>query len=175
MKDLRFEIDPRPDESQRACTAIAQAVLPPSRGNALMIGLYAAVGLAAYLLTPSTRPITFLIGLAAVTATAYALQAESRRRLRALRTEDPHALETHYLEFTADGIHTWCAHIDARYPWRDFAKVSENSEFYLFSRPSGTGAAVPKRLLNDDSDAALRTCIRERAPDRGTALARELV
>jgi hypothetical protein len=60
IKDLRFEIDPRPDESQRACTAIAQAVLPPSRGNALMIGLYAAVGLAAYLLTPSTRPITFL-------------------------------------------------------------------------------------------------------------------
>ena len=33
-----------------------------------------------------------------------------------------------------DGVHTWCGHVDARYPSREFAKVSENGEFYLSGR-----------------------------------------
>ena len=66
IQGLRFEISPLPDESQRACSAIAQAALPPSRGGLLMFALYIGVGGAAYLFTPSTWPLTFLIGMVAV-------------------------------------------------------------------------------------------------------------
>jgi len=173
QQPLRFQIDPNPDETARACSAIAQAAMPPSRGGLLMLALYAAVGVLAYFLTPSSRLVTFAIGVAAVQATAYSLQAEGRRRLRRLRVADPHASESHFVELGPDGVHTWCAHIDMRYPWSDFTKATEDREFYLFVRPSGTGSAVPKRLLDDSADKVLRSRIREWSPDLGADLAME--
>jgi hypothetical protein len=172
VQSLRFEISPLPDESQRACTAIAQAALPASRSGLLMFALYAGVGGAAYLLTPTTWPLTFLIGIVAIAATALGLQAEVRRRLRRLRLDDPHARETHFVELSPDGIRAWCSHIDARYPWSDFARTVENGDFYLFVRPSGTGTAIPKRLLDDTLEAQLRACVQQWSPDRGSGLAR---
>jgi len=58
---VRFEIDPQPDETRRACAAIAQAALPPSRGGLIIVALYAAVITAAYFLTPGNRAITVFI------------------------------------------------------------------------------------------------------------------
>jgi|SRR5687767_6745850 len=173
VQSLRFQIDPRPGESLRGCSAIAQAAMSPGRANLIVYALYAAVFVAAFFLTPATWITTFLIGLVAVLATTLALQAEGRSQLRRLQASDPHALETHYVEIGPEGIHTWCSHVDVRYPWPEFTKVAENTEFYLFIRPSATGAAIPKRVLDDATESVLRARIREWSPDRGTALARE--
>lgn len=171
---LHFKIDPQPGEATRACTAIARTVIPPGRANLLLFSLYCAVGIAAYFLTPATRLTTFVIGLGGVIGTAYGLQVVGRMNLRHLRLADPHAEETHFVEVSIDGVHTWCSHVDARYPWADFAKVAENDEFYMLARPNGTGAAIPKRLLDDAANAQLRDRVRDWSPDRGANLAREL-
>ena len=171
---LRFQIDPQPGESTRACSAIARSILPTNRGNMLLFGLYAAVGLASYYLTPTTRLTTFVIAMFGVLGTVYGLQAVGRANLRRLQTADSHSAETHFVEVSAGGVHTWCAHVDARYPWTDFAKAVENNEFYMLVRPNGSGAAIPKRLLNDAADAELRHRLSEWSPDRGANLAREL-
>ena len=169
---LRFQIDPQPGESARACAAIARTVVSQSRGNLLLLGLYAAVALASYVFTPATRLTTFIIGIAAILATVSGLQALGRSNARRLRGADAHATETHFVEISAAGVRTWCSHIDARYPWVDFAKAAENSEFYLLVRPNGAGAAIPKRLLNEAGEAQLRERLREWSPDRGANLAR---
>src|SRR5215212_7832629 len=142
---LRFQIDPQAGESARACTAIARSAVSMTRGNLLMLGLYAAVGLASYFLTPATRLTTFIIGIGAAMGMTYGLQAQGRSRLRRLLASDPHSAETHFVEISDGGLRAWCAHVDARYPWADFTKVVENDEFYMFVRPNGTGSAIPKR------------------------------
>jgi hypothetical protein len=171
---LRFEIKPLEGEGVRACVALASKSLPESRATLIILGLYAAVAAAAYFLTPTTRPLTFLIGLGAVLGTNVALAADARRRLRAVRRDDPHALETHYVELSAEGVRSWCAHVDARYPWNDFSLVTENNEFYLLARPNGSGTAVPKRLLSDEDDEELRRRLAEWSSDRGARLARRV-
>ena len=173
MDSLRFEINPTPEETRRACAALVQACLPPSRGNAILFGMYVVVGVAAYYLTPTTRPLTFLIGLVGVAATALLLQAEGRSRVRRLQSDDAHAREAHFIELNPDGLRAWCSHVDARYPWKDFVKVIENREFYLFLR-GGSGSALPKRVLDESTEAALRDCIRAWSPDGGGGLAIEL-
>ena len=171
---LRFQVDPQPGEAARACSAIARSVVPTKRGNMLLFGLYAAVGLASYYLTPATRLTTFVIGMFGVVGTLYGLQAVGRANRRSLQDSDSHSAETHFVEISADGVHTWCSHIDARYPWTDFAKAVENSEFYMLVRPNGSGAAIPKRLLDDGADTQLRDRLGEWSPDRGANLAKQL-
>jgi hypothetical protein len=168
---MRIEIDPTPDETRRACAAIVRASLPPSRANLIVIASDVAVGVASYFLTPATWATTFAIGVFAIAGTTLALQVEARSRVRRLRANDPHASERHFLELNPEGVRAWCERVDARYPWRDFAKVIENKEFYLFVRPSGAGSAVPKRLLDQGRDAELRGHIREWSQDHGAALA----
>lgn len=172
---MRFEIDPQPGESLRACTAIARTALPTARGNAIVLAMYVLVGVASFVFTPATTLTTFMIGVGAVLGTVTALQLEGKSRLRRLRASDPHALETHFVELTPEGVRTWCAHVDARYPWQDFSKVAENAEFYLFVRPNGSGSAVPKRLVDPATAAALRERIREWGPKLELALAPEVV
>lgn len=170
---LRFQIEPTPDETQRACAAILRVCLPPSRANAFMIALYAAIIVAAWVFTPTTPATVVIIGVGSALVTMSILQTEGRRRVRHLRENDAHARETHFVELDPLGIHTWCAHVDAKYPWHDFNKACETKEFFLFVRPSGTGAAVPKRLLLDGQDVELRNRIREWAPELGAGLAHE--
>ena len=172
---MRFEIDPQPDETQRACAAIAKAMLPASQGGATIFAVYAGVIAAAYFLAPESRAVTAFVGIAAVFATIVGLQAEGRRRVRRLQRNDPHSSETHFVEIGPDGVRTWCSHVDARYPWADFAKVTEDREFFVLARASGQGAAIPKRLVDDSQDAELRARLREWSPDRGASLAREQV
>jgi hypothetical protein len=173
-QSLRLQIDPQPGESTRACSAIARAVISTDGGNLLLFGVYAAIGIAAYFLTPATRLATFVIGLGGVLGTVYGLQAVGRANLRRLQLSDPHSTETHFVEVSAGGVHTWCSHIDARYAWADFTKVTENNEFYMLARPNGTGAAIPKRLLDDATDAQLRDWLRSWSPDQGANLAKEV-
>ena len=167
---LRFEIDPQPGESARACTAIVRSVVSTAGATLLAFALYLGVGVASYFLTPATRLTTFIIALSGVLATMYGLQALSRSRLRRLRSNDPHSAERHFVELSAAGVHAWCAHVDARYPWSDFTKTVQTPEFILLVRPTGTGTAIPKRLLDPAGEAHLREHIREWLPDRGANL-----
>ena len=169
---MRFQIDPRPGEALRGCGALAREVMPESRFSVIMIAVYFGTIAAAYYLAYATWATTVGISIAAIMATIAGVQLEGRRRLRALRGKDPHETETHFVELSAEGIHTWCGHVDARYPWREFVKATENGEFYLFVRASGSGAAIPKRILSDAENDELRTRIRDWAPDRGASLAR---
>lgn len=89
---MRFQVDPIPNETQRACAAIVQESLPKYRTDLLLIGLYAIVAIAAYFLTPGSRSMTIVIGISAVLATNYLLVAEGRRRIAVLQGKDPHAL-----------------------------------------------------------------------------------
>lgn len=167
---LRFEIDPVPGEAARACSAIVRESLPRSRRTAIVIALYVAVIAAAWLLTPATRALTTVIGVGAVLATVWALQVEGRSRVRRLQASDPHATETHFIELSADGVHTWCAHVDSNYPWQDFTKVVPTTEFYLFVRGGGNGSAVPMRLLGEEREDELRERIRQWSPEHGASL-----
>lgn len=158
---MQFQIAPEPGESQRACRAILQATLPPSRGEFVLFALFVAAFAAAWAFAQPTLEATVCISFGAIFATTYAMQFEGRRRVRRLQTADPHSLETHYIEVSSEGVRAYCSHIDARYPWQDFSKVVDNNEFYLFIRPSGSGSAIPKRVLDVTLDAALRVRIRE--------------
>jgi hypothetical protein len=152
---------------------MGRSVVSTQRGTLLLLGLYAAVGVAAYVLAPATWLTTSVIAIGSIVATAYGLQAISRANVRRLQQADPHATETHFVELSPARVHTWCSHIDARYAWADFAKVIENSEFYMAVRPNGTGAAIPKRLLSDSDDVGLRERIRQWSPYQGRNLAKD--
>jgi hypothetical protein len=171
---IRFRIKPFMGEGVRGCTAVARAALGTGHANAILLAIVAAVAALAYLVTPATVARTTIIAVWAVIGTLYALQMDSRARLRRAQSRDPHALEEYSVEIGPDVVRTWCAHIDARYRWQEFTQVSENAEFYLFVRPSGSGIALPKRVLDDAGDDLLRARIREWSPDRGAGLAREI-
>ena len=171
-RPLRFEIEPRPSETARACIAIARAAVGTDWRSFLMyIALYIALAVVAYIVTPATWLATYLIGLGAVFATSLALHGDGRWRLKRLQAADPHATETYFVELSAEGVRTGCAHVDARYRWEDYAKVLENDEFLLFVRPNGTGAVLPKRVLDDATEAVLRARIGEWAPEHSAGLA----
>ena len=163
---LQFRIDPQPGETWRACIAIAQATLPPSRRSAIMIGLYVVIIVLAFVIAPSTRPQTIVIGVGAVLATEILLRREAVGRVRRTQTQDPHALETHYIELSATGVRTWCEHVDARYPWAEYRSVTKNPEFFLLLRAGGNGTAIPKRLLDDERSLELETRLAEWIPKR---------
>jgi YcxB-like protein len=168
---LRFEIAPLPGESTRSCVALIGRV-SKSRGAWFLFGLYAGVGLLSYLLPPS-RLASSLVGFVAVFASIYGLQAVGRANIRAIQSTDPHSLETYVVEVGPHDVFTGCAHVNARYPWKEFSKVFENDEFYLFLRSTGGGAAIPKRILDGEAEQQLRNRISEWSPDRGAGLARE--
>lgn len=161
LRSMRFQIQPTEGEFARACNAMAQAALPPSRSTPIVVGLYVLVILAAFALTPSTWLPTALIGMGAVLVTSLALEAEGRARIRRVQREDTHALETHYVELNGEGVRSWCAHNEARCAWSDLIKVTENDEFFVFLRTGGNGSSLPKRLLDADMDAELRAQLRE--------------
>jgi hypothetical protein len=167
---VRFQIDPTPEETARGCAALVSASLPAGRGNQIVIAAYVAVVVAAFVLARSTIAVTVFIGVGAVLGTTYALQAEARRRLRLLQGSDAHAKETYYIELTPEGVRTWCEHVDARYTWNGTTRVLETKEFYLLLRNSGSGLAIPKRVVSVESDSALRELFRRMSPDHGKFL-----
>ena len=166
---LQFRIDPQPGETWRACVAIAQAALPPSRRSAIMIGLYAIIIVLAFVVAPSTRLQTIIIGVGAVVATEALLRRESIGRVRRAQTQDPHALETHYVELSATGVHAWCEHVDARYPWAEYRTVAQTPEFFLLLRAGGNGTAIPKRLLDGERSRELEARLAEWMPNQAFA------
>ena len=171
---MRFRVQPTPDETQRACAAIASASLPPSRAGLITLAAFALIGVAAFLLARATWHITVLLTLAGILALLSALQAETRWRISRARAGDPHASEPYDIEVGPEGIRTWCAHVDARYTWDGITRVVETPEFYLFLRGPGGGPSIPKRLLDAASNEELRKGIREWSPDRGVSLTGEV-
>lgn len=162
---MRFDVDPKPNENQRACTAIARAVLPPTRAHFIIIAVVTAIGVAATLVTPATTAATTTIGIVAVIAMIALQDADANRRLRLAQRRDPHAAESYSLEISDAGVRMWCAHVDARYPWTDFVRVLVTPEFVLFARPSGAGAALPLRATSPETLDAILTQIHGWAPD----------
>lgn len=162
---MRFDIDPQPGENHRACVAIVRAVLPTQAAGIALLGVYAAIVIAAILLTPKTIVFTTLIGLSAVWATAGVQQLDYQRRMRLAQKRDPHATERYFVEVSEAGVRMWCGHLDARYPWSDFARVVQTSEFLLFALPSGTGASVPLRVTDVATVATLFEQVRVWAPE----------
>ena len=144
---VRFEIHPIPGESFRGCQALAIESLPPDRSGVISFGVCFAVVMAAYLLTPSTAGVTTLIATGAIIAFILGSRAHAKGRVAQLRAADKHALETHFVELDETGARTWCNHVDARFPWCDFTRATENAEFVLLIRPGGSGIAIPKRVV----------------------------
>jgi hypothetical protein len=171
MTSLRFQIDPLPRETFRGCQAIVAASLPPNRSVLIVIAVYALIGAAAAMVTPSTAPATIIIAIGGLLVLVYGSQAYSRRRTSTLIDADPHALETHFIELDTDGIHCWCKHMDSRFSWADVTKVKESRDFYLFLRPGGNGVAIPRRVLDADLESQLQSRIKEWSPDKGAHLA----
>jgi hypothetical protein len=167
---MRFQIDPLPGETARGCTAIAQASLPTSQATAIMIATILGIYVASRLLTPTTQSMTSLIAIFAIAFMIGLSMVERSLRLRRLRRNDPHALETHFVELDQQGVRSWCSHVDARYAWQDYLKVIENKEFYLLVRSTGNGALIPKRILDKAQEEELRVRISEWSPDRGSGL-----
>jgi hypothetical protein len=164
---MRFKIQPTPDETQRACAAIASTSFPPSRLGMVSNVIFAVVGLSGYLLIGSiwAIAITILLTSAGVLAVTLAMQAEARWSSRRAQESDPHADEPYEIEVGPNGIRVWCAHVDSHYTWDGITRVSETPEFYLFlSGPSG-GPFIPKRLLDAKSNEELRKGIREWSPE----------
>jgi hypothetical protein len=151
------------------------ASMPPDRRSLIMIGLYALVVVAAYVLTRATMPATIVIGVGAIMATEAALRRYVVARTRQLQAADIHATEDHFIELTPEGLRAWCKHVDSRYEWADIPKVTETAEFYLFLRGSGNGFALPKRLLTEADNSAVRSRIRELASDHGAFLGPDTV
>jgi YcxB-like protein len=82
-------------------------------------------------------------------------------------------LEEHTLELDGIGVRGTCSHIVALIPWSAIERVDETSEFYLFWYGPSLALPVPKRILTDDDDSALRGFARTHAQDRGPGLAHE--
>jgi hypothetical protein len=143
----RFEIRPLPGESLKGCQALIRESLPPDRSGAISFGVCVAVAIAAYVLTPSTAVVTTLVAAGAILALIFVSQAHAKSRLTHVRAADKHALETYFVELDDTGARTWCSHVDARFPWNDFTRATENAEFFLLLRPGGSGIAIPKRVV----------------------------
>lgn len=158
---MRFEIDPLPNESRRGSAAIVKATLPPSRADVLLLAFIGAIWAGAHVLAPEVEGVVVLTALIAVIGSVTIVLVYAKRRIRALKSSDPHADEHYFIELGPDGLHSGCQHVDARYPWKDFQKITENGEFYLLCRGNGSGAAVPKRLLSAQADSALRSALQE--------------
>lgn len=170
-----IRIDPKPDESLRACQAMATAVaadLPRSRAGWIIIAAYVLVSGAAYLVGVRDWPLVGALAFGGLFGALMALQWEARWRARRLVTLDPHNLEPHHVEVTDAGVRAWCEHVDMRLTWDGITRVAETSDFYVFVRGSGGGPTVPKRVLSDAEDAAIRDLICRWAPDGGAFLAR---
>jgi len=161
-----------PGESARSCVALVGRAVSKTRGTLFFFGVCGGVVILSLLLPPS-RASTFLVGFAAVYVSIFGLQAVGRANIREIQGKDPHTQETYVVEIGPLDVYTGCAHVSARYPWKEFSKVFENNEFYLFLRSNGGGAAIPKRVLDAAAEQELRNRICEWSPDGGAGLARE--
>jgi hypothetical protein len=144
---MRFEILPIPGESFRGCQALVRESLPADRSGVISFAVCFAVSIAAYLLTPSTAGVTTVIAAGAIIVFMFGSQANAKGRVAQLRAADKHSLEKYFIELDDTGARTWCNHVDARFPWCDFTRTTENAEFFLLIRPGGSGIAIPKRVV----------------------------
>jgi hypothetical protein len=151
--------------------AVLKTLLTRDYSDVYLTALYLVVGAVAYVATPSTWKVSVPLVPIGTLAGVFILRAEARRRTRKAGGIDPHALETYQIEITEAGFRTWCAHIDCRFTWDSFTQIRETTEFYLFLRAPGS-FAVPKRLLDDATEAELRGLIETWSQDHGRGLAR---
>lgn len=169
--NLRIHIDPVGDELQEGCEILAAATLPPGRGGWVLAGVFAAVAVGALLLAPAALPVTLLLACGGLIVGLSVLQLEARSRLRRAFAADPHHDEPYTVEVGADGIRTYCDHVDTRITWSGITRVVETRDYFVFVRGSSGGATIPRRVLSPADHQRLRQMVREWSPDRGAELA----
>lgn len=159
-----YSIDPTPDEIARGCQALVQDSLPRSHATFVLFATYIAAFAAATVFIPSAATPAFVLAVATATVAILGIQAETRARLRRARSTDPHLLETYQVELSAEGIRTWCGHIETRYTWDSINALKETPDFVLFVRGVGGGVYLPKRLFGPDDITTLRSNVATWAP-----------
>jgi hypothetical protein len=158
-----FRVEPTNEERVRSIRAITAASLPRRHADGALVLICVLLEVAAFFITPATWALTGWLAVMGVLATVLLLQGVGRARLRHMQANDPHALEPYQIEISAQGVHTWCSHVDARYGWDDITRTLETSEFFIFIRSPGCGYTLPRRLLTDGSETELRAIIRDSA------------
>ena len=173
LSNVQILVDTTVEERRRPRQVLAGSVLPRSRTSAILGGTYAANIAAAIVATPSTAPLTIMIGVAAVLGTVSLMAADARSRWRRAESSDAHAAEPYRVSITEDGIRTWCEHVDIRYPWSDTLRITATAEFYVFLQGAAGGLALPRRALDVEAEAELRRALFEWAPAGAVQLPHE--
>src|SRR5262245_56911928 len=101
---MHFRIQPTVDERERACAAVASAIIPP--GSNVVRMAFLVLGGVGGLLLPLWPPagITLLLTTAGIVGLQFIMQGEARSRMRRARAGDPHANEPFEIEVGPDGI-----------------------------------------------------------------------
>jgi hypothetical protein len=168
---MRIQVEPEPNESERICSAILASSLPPSRAGWVIFPIALLIGVASGFFSEGAWLLTIALTTLGVVAVVYALQTETRWRSRRGLVRDPHVNEPYQIEIDAAGIRVWCDHIDTRYTWNGITKAVETADYYLLLRGPNGGPAIPKRLLDEETEKELRRRIGEWSPEGGLSLA----
>jgi hypothetical protein len=162
-----------PNEGVEALTASVRAVTPKWAGLPTYGLTILGVAALARITTHNWGEITgfTVFGLGILTLAA---KLEQRLRWERAIEADPHSAENHSVEIGERGLAFSCEHARSDLAWSGVRRVVETPGHYLFVCGPFGACAVPKRIISDAEDDALRAIIREHSPDRGANLAREL-
>lgn len=173
---LVFAYDFEPAEYARAVTALGR--WSRRRWIGLVIGLLPVVPIVMVFVTGEEKWISprFAGGFLIIPVLTYIAFGPITRRLRAMwaRRTAPLLQERQIFEFSHIGLKCQAGPASGELLWRGIVRVREDAEFYFFYYSPDCAYYVPKRVIEDESlEDALRSLIRECAPDRGQYLARE--
>jgi len=170
----RFRLDPA--EYARAVTALAK--WSPWRFLSLGLAAVPFVPIVAYAITDDKRWIQpgAAIPFLALPILAYLFGGPWGQRFRVRRAQNgaPLLREEFVYEFSGTGLNTQAGPASGHLGWPGMLRIRENPEFYFFYYSDKCAYYLPKRLVADEAESrALRTLIREHAPDKGVHLARD--
>ena len=168
---LRYKSDS--DESIEAITASARTVTPSWAGLPTYGMTLVAIALCARLVSHNWKEIVGFTFFGLCLLTLFA-KLEQRLRWERAIDADPHSTEEHSVEISDRGLAFWCDHARSELAWGGVRRVQETPKHFLFVCGPFGACAVPKRIMSDAEDEELRSLIRQRSPDRGAHLAREL-
>jgi hypothetical protein len=157
---VRFRIEPNVEETRRASRLLARAIMPPNRAGWALGAVYLLSSLACIATLGDRAGFGIVISAGSVMAALAVIQAEARRRSRAVLERSPHAEEPYWMEIAEAGVRVSCDHLEQSYRWNGMARVTRTAEFYLFVHSGALGLALPRRILDPAADRELRESIR---------------